>query len=127
MKAAADDVDADERALDRIVDLSRLLAERLLGKSLELEPAHIAALARGVLSEARSARRLRIFVHPSHVALLETATEEFDPEGRVHCVSGDPELRPGDIRLETELGTVDARLETELDSLARHLRDVLRS
>jgi type III secretion protein L len=127
MKEAAHQSAADEQAMDRVVDLSRLLAERLLGKALELEPDTIVALARRVLAEARSARSIRVLVQSSNVARLRRATEEFDPDGRVHAVVGDDALAPGDIRLETELGSVDARLETGLDGLADHLRDALRS
>jgi flagellar biosynthesis/type III secretory pathway protein FliH len=122
-RAAAD----DERALDRVVTLSRLLAERLIGRALELAPETIVALAERVLAEARNARRVHVFVDPAHVPALESATTAFDPEGRVHAVTGDPSLGAGDIRLETELGTVEARIDGELDRLALRLRDALRS
>jgi flagellar biosynthesis/type III secretory pathway protein FliH len=127
MTANARAADADERALDNVVALSRLLAERLIGRALELTPETIVALAHGVLGEARSARRVHIFVSPAQVPTLEGATAAFDPEGRVHTITGDASLGAGDIRLETELGTVEARVDNELDRLALRLRDALRS
>jgi len=127
MRANAEQAQTDQAALDRIVDLARLLAERLLRKSVELAPETIRSLAEGVLVEARSARRVMLVVHPSHVPLVERATSAFDPDGRVHGVTADPSLGPCDVRLETELGNVDARIEVELAELARRLRDALRS
>jgi flagellar biosynthesis/type III secretory pathway protein FliH len=127
MKTRVRAANADEQALDRIVSLSRVLAERLLGTALDLEPETIVKLAHGVLAEARSAERILLYAHPAQVAVLESATAVFDPEGRVHRISGDPTLSVGDVRLETELGTVEARLDAELDRLAHHLRDALRS
>jgi flagellar biosynthesis/type III secretory pathway protein FliH len=127
MKARMRHADADEAAIDRLVSLSRILAERLLGTALDLQPETIVALAHGVLSEARSAERIHLYVNPSQLAVLESATSVFDPEGRVHRISGDPALGAGDVRLETELGTVEARLGAELDRLAQRLRGALRS
>ncbi len=49
---------ADERALERSVELARLLAERLLGESLRVAPEQVVALARQALGEARGARRV---------------------------------------------------------------------
>ena len=127
IKARAHDAEADEAALDRVVELARLLAERLLEKSLELSPSDITGIARAVLEEARSARRIELFVHPSHVSVLEGATDAFDPERRAHTVVGDSSLEPGDVKLVTELGVVEARIGSELTLLANRLRDALRS
>lgn len=127
MKEALARSEHDDGAIDRLVDLARLLAERLLRQSLELDPDVVVALARGVLAEARSARRVRLFANPGAVGTLENAIKDYDPDGRVHQVSADAALGPGDLRLETELGTVDATLHTGLDLLARRLRDALRS
>jgi flagellar biosynthesis/type III secretory pathway protein FliH len=127
MAASARAADSDAQALDRIVALSRLLAERLIGRALDLAPETVAALAERVLSEARNARRVHLFVSPAEVPILKGATAAFDPEGRVHAITGDPSLTAGDIRIETELGTVEARVGDELDRLALRLREALRS
>jgi len=127
MAGAARAAEADERAQDRIVALSRVLAERLIGRTLELAPETVVTLAERVLIEARNARRIQMFVNPLQVPTLTAATAAFDPEGRVHTVTGDPSLGAGDIRLETELGTVEARVGDELDRLALRLREVMRS
>jgi flagellar biosynthesis/type III secretory pathway protein FliH len=116
---------ADEHARDRVVELSRLLAERLLGRALHAAPAEIAALAAQALTEAGGARRIALHAHPDDAAVLRSATSSFDPEGRVHTVVSDESLARGDLRLNTELGMIDARLGPELARLAERLREAL--
>jgi flagellar biosynthesis/type III secretory pathway protein FliH len=116
---------ADDLALDRVVELSRLLAERLLGHTLRVNPDEVTALARGVLAEAGGARRIELYAHPDDVPLLRGATASFDPEGRVHAVIADDSLARGDLRLNTEMGMIDARLGPELSRLSQRLRDAL--
>jgi flagellar biosynthesis/type III secretory pathway protein FliH len=118
---------ADEASLDRAVELSRLLAERLLGRALCVSPGEIAALARQALDEAHGARRIRIRANPMDAEILERVTAEIDPDSRVHAVVPDPTLRRGDLRLETDVGTVDARVGPGLARLAARLREALRT
>lgn len=114
-----------ELALDRVVELARLLAERLLGHALRTDPAEIAALASQALTEAGGARRVEVHANPDDVPLLRRATSAFDPDGRVHSVIADESLARGDLRLNTELGMIDARLGPELARLAERLREAL--
>jgi flagellar biosynthesis/type III secretory pathway protein FliH len=116
---------ADEAGLDRLALLGRALAERLLGRVLDLAPEQILDLARLVLVEARGARRVQIHAHPADVPGLALGVRDFDPDGRVHAVLPDPLLGRGDLRLETELGSIDARLGPELERLATRLREAL--
>jgi flagellar biosynthesis/type III secretory pathway protein FliH len=112
-----------ERQLDRVVDLARLLAERLLGETLRADPSRVAALARQALTEARGARKLTLAAHPDDLPLLEAALgrQELAPMTLV----GDPSRRRGSVRLDTELGTLDAELAPQLDRLAEKLREAL--
>ncbi|HEX7668801.1 MAG TPA: FliH/SctL family protein [Polyangiaceae bacterium] len=120
------EIHADDAALDRTVELSRLLAERLLGHALSVSPAEVASLARGALLEARGARRIRIHANPRDAEILTRVTAEVDPEGRLQAVLPDDALSPGDLRLETDVGVVDARLGPSIDRLAARLREALR-
>ena len=116
---------ADEGALDRVVELAKLLAERLLGRALSTEPATVSLLAGQALLEARGARRVELHANPADAPLLEGALAHFDPEGRVHAVVREPALARGDLRLNTEVGMIDARLGPELGRLAERLRTAL--
>lgn len=113
-----------ERQLDQSVQLARLLAERLLGEALALDPTRVVALARQALTEARGARQLTIVAHPEDVPLLEDALQAGELAPPLRVVS-DRSRRRGNLRLETEIGTLDAELAPELDRLAQKLREAL--
>lgn len=111
----------DERSVDRLVDLARLLAERLLGETLRLDPTRVAALARQALTEAQGARRIEIAAHPDDARLLEKELELAGVEQTVRIIP-DPAYARGHLRFDTELGTLDAALGPQLDRLAKKLR-----
>lgn len=122
---AAREAALDERALDRSIELARVLAERLLGEALRLEPERVVALARNALAEARGARRVELAAHPDDVPLLEAALADARLTG-VTRVLADPTRLRGSIRLDTDAGTLDAELAPQLDRLAARLRDTLK-
>jgi flagellar biosynthesis/type III secretory pathway protein FliH len=114
----------DEHSTDRLVDLARLLAERLLGEALRLDPSRIAALARQALTEAQGARRIEIAAHPEDAALLakELEVAGFEQAARI---LPDPTRSRGSLRIETELGSLDAELAPQLERLAKKLRSAM--
>jgi flagellar biosynthesis/type III secretory pathway protein FliH len=111
----------DQRATNRLIELARLLAERLLGVALRLEPSQVVALAEHALGEARGARRITIVAHPDDTAELERALAEGRLE-RVTRVIASGERGRGSLRLETEIGVLDADLAPQLGRLAEALR-----
>lgn len=117
------EANADARALDRSVELARLLAERLLGEALALEPTRVTALARQALSEARGARAVRIVAHPEDVAILSAQAQNLGITPEALRFDADPRRARGHLRLETEIGTLDAELGPQLERLARRLRE----
>lgn len=119
----AEDDRRAERDLDRVVELAVLLAERLVGEALRIEPLRIAELAQAALHEARGARRVRIDASPDDVAAL---TGALAAAGHVADVHPDSTLSRGSLVVHTDIGGVDARLEPQLSRLAEALREVLR-
>jgi len=116
---------ADERALDRSVELARLLAERLLGESLRVAPEQVMALARQALSEARGARRITLVAHPDDAKLLEISLPSLGLDAAVAVVRADPARSRGNLRIETEIGVLDAELAPQLERLSLKLRESL--
>jgi flagellar biosynthesis/type III secretory pathway protein FliH len=129
--------DADEkraeRDLDRAVALATVLAERLVGRAIELDPGVVAAIAREALAEARGARRVRIEANPADVDAVRSELSAFGPGWSPHAptaaieVTANDALARGSLTVHTELGTLDARLHPRLERLAAALRDALRS
>ncbi|MCA9596752.1 MAG: hypothetical protein KC776_25730 [Myxococcales bacterium] len=117
---------ADERSLDRSVELARVLSERLLGQALALDPELVTGLARQALSEARGARRVRIFAHPEDAAILRRDASTLGLAESAVSITEDANRARGQLRLETDIGVLDAELAPQLDRLAKRLRETLR-
>jgi flagellar biosynthesis/type III secretory pathway protein FliH len=113
-----------ERNLDRVVEVARILAERLLGEALGLEPARVVALARRAVEEARGARRITVIAHPADAVLIEQALHSLNAGGAA-SVLADPARSRGSLRLDTDLGVLDADLAPQLDRLLPKLRESL--
>jgi len=116
---------ADDRALDRCVELARLLAERLLGESLRVAPEQVIALARQALAEARGARRITLVAHPEDAKLLAVSLPNLGLDAATAQVREDPTRSRGNLRIETEIGILDAELAPQLERLALKLRESL--
>lgn len=116
---------ADERALARTVELSRLLAERLLGQSLRVAPEQVLTLAKQALSEARGARQIVLVAHPDDAKILEHSWAALGLAENTAQVRTDPSRVRGNLRIETEIGVLDAALAPQLDRLSLKLRESL--
>jgi flagellar assembly protein FliH len=110
---------------ERAVSMAVVLAERLLGASLALDPSRISELARGVIDEARGARRAVIEAHPLDADQLRARLTRDDLDLQSVEVRADAALARGELRLHTDLGTIDARLAPRFERLAAALRDAL--
>ena len=117
----------DERDLDRVTELARALAERLLGESLALDPSKVASFARQALAFARQSRRVSVRAHPADAEVLGRHIGSLGLEKAAIEIHADPTRPRGSLLLDTDLGTLDANLTIQLDRLARSLRDSFRS
>jgi flagellar assembly protein FliH len=115
-----------DRDRDRIIAVAVVLAERLLGASLAIDPSSIASLARGVLAEAGGARRAVIDSHPLDAHGLREHLSISGLDLQSVEVRDDLTLARGELRLHTDVGTIDAKLALRFDRLAAALHDVLR-
>lgn len=114
-----------EREVQRTIDLAVLLAERVVGEALAVEPTRVAALAALALKETRGAREVRIEACAEDLPVLREMLASLG-EGIVH-VEPSPELTRGSLVVHTELGRIDARLAPQLSRLAEALREILKS
>lgn len=116
-----------EASRETVVALGVALAERLFGASLDLAPDRVVEVARGVLAEARGARRARIDAHPADAVILREKLMAI-PGLDVQTVEvrDDAALARGELRLHTDVGTIDARLAPRFERLAAALRDAVR-
>lgn len=114
-----------ERQLDRVVELARLLAERLVGEALGLDPELVVGRARELLASARGARQAVIVAHPEDATVLERSLPLLGLELDLVRVTRDPRRSRGSLRVETEIGVLDGDLAPQLERLALKLRERL--
>lgn len=119
----AEDERRAERELERVIELATLLAERLVGEAIRVEPARVTELAAAALRETRGARRVRIDAAPEDVPALTDALGAIGHAAEIHP---DVRLTRGSLVVHTDLGAIDARLEPQLTRLAAALREALR-
>jgi flagellar biosynthesis/type III secretory pathway protein FliH len=114
-----------EASTERLIACARLLAERLLGEALDLDPARVTALARQALTEAHGSRQVTLLAHPADVPLLEAALTRGELKVVTRVVA-DPARSRGNLRLQTEAGTLDAELAPQLERLSQKLGEALK-
>jgi flagellar biosynthesis/type III secretory pathway protein FliH len=107
---------------EHVLMVGRLLAERLLGRTLALDPAAIVDLAREALGAVVRARRVALHVHPDDAEPLRGRLAELRLDAATIDVHADPSRPRGGLRAETDLGTLDADLAPQLDRLVDALR-----
>ncbi len=111
--------------LDRAVGLAVVLAERLIGATLTLEPGQVAGLAKEALAEARGTRRTRIEAHPLDAEALSLQIGRISPPENTVTVVPNAELARGSFLFHTDLGILDAKLAPRLERLAAALKGAL--
>jgi flagellar biosynthesis/type III secretory pathway protein FliH len=109
----------------RVISVAVVLAERLLGAALELEPARVVDLARAAIAEARGARHIVVEAHPLDAGALRRHLQGAGLEMQSVEVCQNETLARGELRLQTDVGTIDAKLAPRLERLAAALRDAL--
>jgi flagellar biosynthesis/type III secretory pathway protein FliH len=127
VKLRTEEAARDERDLDRTTELARVMAERLVGEALELDPAKVRSLARQALASARHSRRVVFSAHPADADALRADLGALGLEGAAIEIHVDTTRARGSLLIETDLGTLDANLTLQLDRLARSIRDSFRS
>jgi flagellar biosynthesis/type III secretory pathway protein FliH len=104
------------------LDVARLLAERLIGRAINDEPALMVDLAREALRTVVRARRVVLRLHPADAESIRDRLNELGIEATAIDVCADPERPRGGLRAETDLGDIDADIGPQLDRLLDVLR-----
>jgi flagellar biosynthesis/type III secretory pathway protein FliH len=103
------------------------MAEKIIGRAVELDPTFMAAIAAEAVSACRTREGLvQLRVHPDDLAAVEPAraalADRLGREATLELVVDEAVERYGCI-VDTPVGRVDARLETQLAALRRALAE----
>ncbi len=103
------------------VRLGIAIAERLLRRTLDVQPDAVLDLLRSAFDWSVGADRLRVRLHPADAALLvSSAAQSLDANREIDLLP-DASLLRGDCVVESSNGQTDARLEVILQRIAEEL------
>jgi len=107
-----------------LVDLAFKIAEKIIGKQIEIEPQTIISIVKQAMQNVRGSKQLTIRVHPNDAKILRENDEELQEAlGRQRMIDilEDKKVQPGGCIIESEIGTVEAQLQTQLERLKKIL------
>jgi flagellar biosynthesis/type III secretory pathway protein FliH len=125
VRVARKEEELDQRALSRSIEIAQLLAERVVGKTLNESPDALAEMARAALEEVRGARQVRFLVAPDDVECIAQALARDLGSPMLVQVEAHPDLQRGDFEMRTDKGVLTAKLADRLRLLAKVLAERL--
>ncbi|MBL4697383.1 MAG: hypothetical protein JKX70_00975 [Phycisphaerales bacterium] len=110
-----------EQARTQIVELGAMIAQRVIRRSIELEPAIVLDQMEAVLSSVTESTRLVLAVHPDDIEIAQTELskliERFSTCEHAQVVT-DPSLSRGScVGWTSTGGMIDASIETQLERI----------
>lgn len=122
-RARADRDDMLRRDERELLELSLVIAAKVLGRELEVSGAIVDLVAQA-LTAARRAKQVRVRLHPDDEPTVRAREPELvvrlDPAVGFALVA-DADVSRGSCVVETEGGRIDASLDTQLSALRRAL------
>lgn len=115
-----------ESAKDAALMLARRMAEKIVGRAIDLDPSILGSIVAQALAASRGrSGTLVVRVNPDDLPKIQA--QRADWLARVETLAdvrviGDVEVDRHGCIVETPVGRLDARLDTQLDALERALR-----
>lgn len=99
-----------------VLKLSVKVAEKIIGREIQLDDATRADIVLTALRQARQQEMLTVRVNANDLPLVEKMRERIDAFGRARYLDfvADQAVGEGGCLIESQSGTIDARLETQL-------------
>ncbi len=113
-----------EGAETELLKLSLKIAERIVGKALDLDRSILLDIIHKAIQSLKYQKEIRIRIHPEDVAYLKDQKMQLYAmlgESKEIEVVEDALVARGGCIIDTEIGTIDARLETQLKVMERKL------
>jgi type III secretion system HrpE/YscL family protein len=108
----------------QLVGLGRRIAEKIIGRELEVNPDVIVDVVRQALQTVKQQREIIVRVNPGDLSALQGRRGDVIAAlARAKDVDlrADPDIGAGGCVVESELGTIDAQLDTQLGVIERLL------
>jgi flagellar biosynthesis/type III secretory pathway protein FliH len=125
VRARDDAAEVRAQSKDAAIPLARKMAERIVGRALELHPSLIADIANQALAAARPrSGEVTLRVSPQDLPVLERERPKLVSRltSAVDLrLLADDKVPPGGCIIETPVARLDARLDAQLEALERAL------
>ncbi|MCC7106573.1 MAG: hypothetical protein IT307_15650 [Chloroflexi bacterium] len=111
----------------QVVELSLVIAQRIVEREVRLDPAIVLPVVRAALQEIADAAELRLRVNPVDHPLVSAHWAGLATDGLIQrCeLVADERVEPAGCVLETGIGQIDAQLPAKLEQVGTILRAVL--
>jgi len=117
-----------DRVEPELVRLAVSIAEKVIGRELELRPETVVDLVRSAMKRLRDRERLRVSVNPTDLERMKEARDDLisavDGVRKLEVVE-DRRVDPGGCVIESPNGTLDARIRTQMDEIGRALGELM--
>jgi flagellar biosynthesis/type III secretory pathway protein FliH len=111
-----------------LVRLAVTIAEKVIGRELELRPETVVDLVQAATKRLRERELLRVSVNPRDLERVREARDDLlsAVEGiqRLEIIE-DRRVDPGGCVIESPNGTLDARIRTQLEEISRVLSELM--
>lgn len=110
-----------------LIELSAAIAEKIIGRQLELEPEWIRDMVKRSLKRYTDKGSIALCVAPGQYAYLQSVKEDLaqavDAQADLH-IYPDATVADHGCVIKTPFGTIDARVDTQLAEIKQALRDI---
>ena len=114
-----------EEAKQKILELVIKISRKVTYQTFEIDHDATVAMIENVIGQLVDRSRLKIKVHPDHLAIVEQAMNRFlsgSTTIKQLTFEADPRVRVGGCFIETPTGDIDARLTSQFDVVEEALR-----
>jgi len=112
---------------EEIIQLSILIAKKIINKEIEQDPNIISELTREILKSTKEIDHVSIFVNPDYYIYLYNAREDLSKglNGRVQLlIYPDPSIESVGVVIKTTFETFDAKIDTQLEEVKKVLLEL---
>jgi len=117
-----------DRIEPELVRLSIVIAEKVIGRELEVAPETVLDIVRSAMKRLRERETLRLSVNPRDLDTVKNARDDLisavDGVRKLEVVE-DRRVDPGGCVIESPSGTLDARIRTQIDEVSRALGEAV--
>lgn len=115
-----------KNASKEMLDLSFKIAEKIIGKQLEMDKSTLLDIVGQALQTVRQSRQITIRINPEDAKILKANKDtlaEAMGTGRIIDVMEDKKVEKGGCIIESEVGVVDAQLHKQMERLKKVLSE----